>query len=266
MAETYILNAEPRDLTGRKVRRLRAAGRVPVVLYGHGIKSQSLSVGRGELEKVFRQAGGSAVVTVKLPDGEHNALIHEVQQDPRTGQHLHADLFQVRMDEKIKAEVPLTFEGESAAVRELDGVLVTNLNEVEVECLPGDLPSEIVVSLEPLETFEDAITVAELKVAPGVEILNEAETNVVAVQPPKTEEQLEAELAEEEGETEEPEVEGEEGEEGEEGAEGEGEEGAAGEGEAAEGEGTGGGDDSDQSDDKKSDDKKSGDKGDQKKQ
>ncbi len=261
MAETYILNAEPRDLTGRKVKRLRVAGRVPVVLYGHGIKSQSLSVARGELEKVFRQAGGSSVVTIKMPDGEHNALIHEVQQDPRTGRHLHADLFQVRMDEKIKAEIPLTFEGESAAVRELDGVLVTNLNEVEVECLPGDLPSEIVVSLEPLETFEDAVTVADLKVAPGVEILNEAETNVVAVQPPKTEEQLEAELAEEEGETEEPEVEGEEGEEG---AEGEGE---AGEGkEGAEGEGTGGSDAGDQSDDKKSDDKKSGDKGDKKKE
>lgn len=250
MAETYILNAEPRDLTGRKVKRLRVAGRVPVVLYGHGIKSQSLSVARGELEKVFRQAGGSSVVTIKMPDGEHNALIHEVQQDPRTGRHLHADLFQVRMDEKIKAEIPLTFEGESAAVRELDGVLVTNLNEIEVECLPGDLPSEIVVSLEPLETFEDAVTVADLKVAPGVEILNEADTNVVAVQPPKTEEQLEAELAEEEAPAE-PEVEGEEGEEG-----AEGEAGAEGEGETAEG-GEG---------ESKPDEKKSGDTGDKKKE
>lgn len=243
MAETYILNAEPRDLTGKKVARLRRAGRVPVVLYGHGIKSQSLSVARGELEKVFRQAGGSSVVTIKMADGEHNALIHQVQDDPRTGQHLHADLFQVRMDEKIKAEIPLTFEGESAAVRELDGMLVTNLNEVEVECLPGDLPSEITVSIEPLRTFEDAITVADIKVAPGVEILNEADTNVVTVQPPKSEEQLEAELAEEET-PDEPEVEGEEGEEG---TESVGEEGVA--------EG-----------DEQSDDKKSDDKSDQKKE
>jgi large subunit ribosomal protein L25 len=221
MAETYILNAETRDLTGKKVKQLRAHDLVPVVLYGHGIKSQNLSVARGEFEKVYRKAGGSAVVTIKMADGEHTALIHDVQDDPRTGRHLHADLFQVRMDEKIKAEVPLTFEGESKAVREEDGVLVTNLNEVEVECLPGDLPSEIVVSLESLETFEDSISVADLKVAEGVEILNEADTNVAAVQPPKTEEQLEAELAEDEGEGGEPEVIG-EGEEGEEGEGGEG--------------------------------------------
>lgn len=219
MAETYILKAEPRDLTGKKVKQLRAHDRVPAVLYGHGIKSINLSLGRGELEKVYRKAGGSSVITIKMADGDHNALIHDVQQDPRTGRQIHVDLFQVRMDEKIKAEVPLVFEGESAAVREQDGVLVTNLNEVEVECLPGDLPSEITVSLESLATFEDSISVADLKVAEGVEILNDAETNVAAVQPPKTEEQLEAELAEEEGEGGEPEVIGE----GEEGAEGEGE-------------------------------------------
>ncbi len=228
MAETYILNAEPRDLTGKKVRQLRAHDLVPAVLYGHGIKAVNLSVGRGEFEKVYRKAGGSSVITIKMADGDHNALIHEVQQDPRTGRQIHVDLFQVRMDEKIKAEVPLTFEGESKAVREEDGVLVTNLNEVEVECLPGDLPSEIVVSLEPLETFEDSISVADLKVAPGVEILNEADTNVAAVQPPKTEEQLEAELAEDE-EGGEPEVIGEEGEEGAEG-EGEGDGGESGDG------------------------------------
>ncbi|MSU76118.1 50S ribosomal protein L25 [Patescibacteria group bacterium] len=249
--QTYTLKAEPREITGRKVKQLRRDGVVPVVLYGHHVEPKNLTIARGELEKVYRKAGRSAMVTMKMSDGDQTVLIHEIQRDPRTGQYLHADLFQVKMDEKIKATVPIHTDGESPAVRELDGILVTNLNELEIGCLPGDLPSEIIVDLAALKTFEDAITVADLKIPEGVEVLSEAETNVVAVQPPKTEEQLEAELAEDE-DTGEPEVEGEEDEEGEEGEEG------------TEGEGDGDSDDDAQSDDK-GDDKKPDDSGGNKK-
>ena len=220
--DTYVLHAEDRTVTGRHVKKLRTEGKTPVVLYGHGIKPRSLQVSRGELEKVYRGAGGSSVVKVILPDGEQNALIHEIQDDPTTGHHLHADLYQVRMDEKIKATVPLVLEGTAPAVRELDGTLVTNLSELEVECLPGDLPPELKVDVESLATFEDTITVADIKVPAGVEVLVEPDTNVATVQPPKTEEQLEAELAEEapvSPEDVEEVGEGEEGAEGEEGGE-----------------------------------------------
>ena len=121
-----------------------------------------------------------------------------------------------------------TFEGTETApaVRELDGVLLTNLTELDIECLPADLPSEVVVNVESLETFEDAITVADLKLDDGVTILNEPETNIATVNPPRTQEELEElEEAPEELDAEAVEVEGEEGaegEEGEEGAEGEG--------------------------------------------
>lgn len=247
MAETYSLKAEPREITGRHVKQLRRDGKVPVVIYGHHVEPRNLTVVRGELEKVYRKAGRSAMVKMKLPDEEQTVLIHDIQRDPRTGRYLHADLFQVKMDEKIKATVPIHVEGESPAVREKEGILVTNLNELEIECLPGDLPSEITVDISGLADFDDAISVADLKIPEGVEVLSEEETNVVAIQAPKTEEQLEAELAEDTGEMEEPEVEGEEG------AEGEGEEGA-------ESEGDGGSDDAAQSDDKDSDDNKSDDK------
>jgi large subunit ribosomal protein L25 len=230
MAETYILKAEPREQTGKQVNQLRRDGRVPAVLYGHKVKPQNLTVARGELEKVYRRAGGSSIVNVKLPKGEQNVLIQEVQEDPRTGLFLHADFFQVKMDEKIKAEVPLEFEGEAAAVRELDGILVTNLNELEVECLPGDLPSEIKIDISTLKTFEDDITVADIKAPGGVDILNDPEANVVTVSPPRTQEELE-ELEETPEEEEEPEVVGEA-----EAEEAEAEEGAAKEGEAAESE------------------------------
>lgn len=227
MAETYTLTAESRAETGKSVRRLRADGKVPAVLYGHKIKPVALTLSRGELEKVYRKAGGSSVVTVKLDQNEHPVLIHEIQDDPVTGKHLHADLFVVRMDEKIKATVPIVFEGTETApaVRELDGVLLTNLTELEVECLPGDLPSEVVVNVEPLETFEDVITVADLKLPEVVTVLHEPETNVAAVKPPRTQEELDE--LEEEAELDMEAVEGA----GEEGAEGE-----AAEGEGAEGE------------------------------
>src|SRR5688572_31888131 len=97
--DTYVLHAEDRTVSGRHVKRLRAEGKIPVVLYGHGIKPRSLQVTRGELEKVYRGAGGSSVVKIQLSDGEQNALIQDIQNDPTTGHHLHADLYQVRMDE-----------------------------------------------------------------------------------------------------------------------------------------------------------------------
>jgi large subunit ribosomal protein L25 len=249
---TFVLNAEPRDVTGRKVKQIRANGNVPGVIYGSKLKPVLVSVPRGDLEKVYRQAGGSSVVEVKVGDKTENVLIHEVHRHPVSGLYLHADFYHVRMDEKTKAVVPLVLEGAETApvVRELDGMIITNLSEVEVEALPNDLPHEIKVDVEHLATFEDSLKVADIKPPAGVAILNDPDTNVITVQPPKTEEQLEAELAEDVEVTtaDDVEVEGEEGE------EGEGEEGETTEGETTEGEGggeSGGGNKEASGDDKK---------------
>lgn len=231
--DTYVLNAEPRSITGKKVKKLRAEGRVPAVVYGTSKQPLLITVARGELEKVYHRAGASSVVEVKLPDTTENVLIHEIAHHPVTGLFLHADFYQVRMDEKTKAMVPLVFENTETApaIRELDGVLITNLNEVEVEALPRDLPHELVVDGSKLATFEDVVLVSDIPVPAGATIITDPETNILTVQPPKSQEQLDAELAEDTTVTtaDDVEVEGEEGE-GEEGAEGE-----AGEGEAAEG-------------------------------
>lgn len=188
--ETFVLQAESRALTGKKVKQLRRQGLLPAVLYGHKVAPELLAIRRGEMEKVYRQAGGSSVVTVKLGAKQRNVLIHEVQLDPVTGFHIHADLYQVRMDEKIKAQIPLVFEGTSPAVRELDGTFVTNLSEIEVECLPGDLPAELIVSVEGLATFEDALTVADIKVPSGVEVVTDPDISVAIVTPPRTQDEL----------------------------------------------------------------------------
>jgi large subunit ribosomal protein L25 len=192
MAETYTLQAEPREETGKAAKRLRVAGLVPAVLYGHKVGPLKLTVKRGELEKVYRQAGHSAMVEIVLPDGKHTVLIHEMQDDPTSGIHQHADFYAVKMDEKIKTAVPLVVENgdQAPAVRELDGILLTNLNELEIECLPGDLPSEITVDASGLETFDDSITVADLKVPEGVTVLNEEDASVATVTPPRTQEEV----------------------------------------------------------------------------
>lgn len=188
--ETYVIQAQPRDLVGRKAARLRRQGLMPAVLYGHSVEPLSIAVAQGEMARVYRKAGGSSVVAIKLDGKKRNVLIQAVQDNPITGEHLHADFYQVRMDEKIKATVPLVFDGVSPAVRELDGTFVTNLDEIEVECLPADLPHEITVSIESLATFEDTITVADIPVPDGATIAADPETNVALVIAPRLQSEL----------------------------------------------------------------------------
>jgi large subunit ribosomal protein L25 len=160
-------------------------------LYGHQIKSQPLSVNLQEFERVFQKAGASTLVDLKIDNGEtKKVIIHEPQIDPITNQPIHVDLYQVKMSEKITTEIPLKFIGESPAVKELGGTLITNRDTIEVECLPQDLVHEIEVDISNLKTFEDLIKISDLKIPAGIEILNDPEETVVSVNPPRTEEEL----------------------------------------------------------------------------
>jgi large subunit ribosomal protein L25 len=118
-------------------------------------------------------------------------IIYEIQKDPVTSNYIHADFFQVRMDEEIEKEVELSYIGEAPAVKELGGVLVKSLDEITVKCLPADLPSEIEVDITVLKTFEDHITVKDLKISPKVKFDIDQETVVALVAPPRSEEELE---------------------------------------------------------------------------
>lgn len=190
--ERPTLKAEKRDLLGKHVKYLRAEGKTPAVVYGHGVEPVSIVINRNEFDKVYRYAGMNTVVILDLGTEKRNVLIHEPQLDPLTSDYQHVDFYQVRMDEKTTAEVPLHFVGESDAVKELEGTLITNLTDVEVECLPLDLPHNITVDISVLKTFDDAIHVKDLKVAANVEILTDAEEVVALVNPPRSEEELAA--------------------------------------------------------------------------
>ncbi len=175
------------------VAKLRKVGKVPAVLYGHKVKNQSLSIDGREFDKVLKKAGESTVVDLVTDDNKtHPVLIHEVQLHYLTSAPIHVDFYEVSMTEKLKAKVALEFVGEAPAVKTLGGVLVKILNEIEVECLPADLPHNIEVSLEPLKTLTDSIHVKDIKIPAKVKVLTTAEEMVAKIQPPRD---VEAELA-----------------------------------------------------------------------
>lgn len=200
--EKIKIQATKRDVLGKKVSSLRREGLVPVVLYGKGKDNMSLSVNKKDFDRAYKMSGGSTIIQVEI-DGEKtkNVLIKDVDKSPVSDSILHADFYQVRMSEKITAPIPLSFVGDSKAVIDLGGSLITNKSEVEVECLPGDLPHEIEVDISVLEDFEAVIHLKDIKMPEGVEIKDDIEETVALVEPPRSEEEL-AELEEpvEEGE------------------------------------------------------------------
>ncbi|NIM47619.1 MAG: 50S ribosomal protein L25 [Candidatus Aenigmarchaeota archaeon] len=194
--ETITLKAKKREVVGKKVKKLRKEGFLPAVLYGRDTKNENLSILKAEFEKIFKKAGLNKIVSLVIEgEGKKNVLIHEPQVDPVTNNPLHVDLYQVKMTEKITTNVPLVFIGESKAVREMDGTLVKNRDEIEVECLPTDLPSGIEVDITSLIDFESTIHIKDLKIPAGVTVLDDPEETVALVEPPRSEEEL-AELEE----------------------------------------------------------------------
>jgi large subunit ribosomal protein L25 len=202
------LAAEKREDSGKGVaRKLRASGRVPAILYGHGMPPLPLSVDSKELFHVFHTGAGANVLVELVVDGtEHLAMPREVQRDHIKGRFIHVDFLIVRHDEKIEIDVPVRVVGESPGVK-AGGVLEHHLWDIRVECLPTNVPEAIEVDVSALE-IGDSLRVADLTAPNGVTILaNPDESVIAAVQPqmaiePEEEaaEGVEGEAAEEEGE------------------------------------------------------------------
>lgn len=188
-AKTVGLQATKRT---EKAGSARRAGQVPAILYGHGLKNENIQVDAKLFLKVLAEAGRTSLVDLSVDGKEHNVLIREVQLHPMRDEVLHADFYQVRMDEEVRADVPLEYVGESPAVKDLGGVLVRNFDTLEIEALPKDLPRSIEVDISKLGTFEAVIKVADLTVGNGVKVLVETDAVVALVQPPRSDAELES--------------------------------------------------------------------------
>ena len=178
--ETKLV-AERREGAGKGVaRKLRAAGRVPGILYGHGEKPISLSVNSKELLHLFHHGGGSnALIGLEIDGASHLAIPREVQRDHIRGSFIHIDFLAVSRDETIKVMVEVTEIGEAEGVK-AGGVVEHHLREVEVECLPQDVPERIEVDITAME-LGDMLRVSDLSSPAGTTILTDPETSVISI-------------------------------------------------------------------------------------
>lgn len=178
----------------------RNEARIPAILYGNGIAAVSLALQASPFLKMYREAGESTLLDIVIDGGApQKALIHDVQYHPLTNTITHVDLYAVRMTEKMKTKVALRFVGDSPAVKQKGGLLVKNLDHVNVSCLPKDLVSEIQIMISGLADYGNSIYVKDIPVPAGITILDKPEEPVVTVMRPKTEEELQKELAAETG-------------------------------------------------------------------
>jgi len=188
--ESIAITATKREVSGKRVKNLRKAGKLPAVLYGHNVETQQIEMAEKDFAKAFKTAGESTLVNLVVDGKTQPVLIHDVQHHYLNDQPIHVDFYAVNMDEKLKVHVPIHFVGESGAVKAMGGTLVKNLSEVEVECLPADLPQNFEVDISALNTFEDAIRVSDLKPGDRVVILTLPEEVIANVAPPRTEEEM----------------------------------------------------------------------------
>jgi large subunit ribosomal protein L25 len=198
--DKIVLQAQTRKAVRKANNQLRAEGITPAVVYGHGQESTPIQLDTKILTRAYAQAGGNKIIGLKVDDArQKNVLIHDTEHDSRTGLIMHADFYIVRMDEKIRTEIPLHFIGESTAVYQDNGSLLKNLETIEIEALPGELPESIDVDIAILDDFDKAIHVSDLIIPAGVELISDPEELVVKVEAPRSDEELaelEAEVTE----------------------------------------------------------------------
>jgi large subunit ribosomal protein L25 len=180
-----VLNATTRTETGKKVSDLRKAGRIPAVVFGHGLASIPVSLDAHEFEHFRRTAHSNLIVELKV-DGKdkHRVLVHGVQVDPRTRHLLHVDLFELKSGEEVTIEIQLHTTGESYAVARLGGTLLHNIDRIKVRALPEKLPEALEYSIEPLVDFDTAIHLRDLPLPAGVTLLSDPDEVVAKVAPP----------------------------------------------------------------------------------
>lgn len=179
--EQVTLKAEPRT-TGRHANReLRTAERVPAVIYGKTMEAMPISVDRKALGIALHAASGRTIEMEMPGRPPLHVLAREIQRHTLKHNVLHVDFLAVSMTEKIHLSVPVITEGHGPILGMPDTVLVRNLDTVEIECLPGDIPEHLVADLSKLATMDDAILVQDLIVPAGVKVLTEGSHAIFSV-------------------------------------------------------------------------------------
>jgi large subunit ribosomal protein L25 len=181
--EALTLTATSRDVFGKKTRFLRRQGMTPTHLFGHNLKSLPLQCHTAELKNILAQAGTTTLLNLKIDSEKRprKVLIRDIQKDVLGRQLLHIDFYQVKLTEKIKADVPIVLTGEAPALKLKGRFLMQTLDSLSIECLPDKLLPEIRIDLSPLEEVEQAIHVKDLTLDQDITVANDPDQLIVKV-------------------------------------------------------------------------------------
>ena len=190
-----VIPADRRTVTGKQVGVIRREGRLPGVMYGHHFDSIPITMDLREASRLLSGASSSSLIYITLEGSEHAALVREKQRDVIRGTLKHVDFQVVSLTEKIRAKVSIDLTGISPAVRDLNGVIVTGSNSLNIECMPQYLPERLVIDISKLVKVGDGIYVRDLPVSEHVQILDNPDEMLIIVTAGTLEEEVEAEVA-----------------------------------------------------------------------
>lgn len=188
--EKVVLQATKRDVVGKQVKALRREGKLPAVIYGRHTDPINVNLDAHTASMALAKLTASSLVTIAVDGSEHLALVREKQRDYIRNRLLHVDFLAVSLTEKLRTEVAVHFIGVSPAVKDFNAVLVHNLEEIEVECLPADLPERIDVDISVLNKPGEGIRLKDVHVSDKVRLLGDPETMVAVATFAKVEEEV----------------------------------------------------------------------------
>jgi large subunit ribosomal protein L25 len=187
--EKVVLSATKRDVVGKQVKALRREGKLPAVIYGRHTQPVNINLDAHTASLTLGKLTPSSLVTINVDGTEYPSLVREKQRDYIKNRLLHVDFLAVSMTELLRTNVNVHFVGVSPAVKDFNAVLVKNLEQLEMECLPTDLPESIEVDISALKKPGEGIRVRDVQISDKIRVLNDSDTMVAVATFAKVEEE-----------------------------------------------------------------------------
>ncbi len=181
ITEKYTLSCELRTVFGKKIKKLRKEGKIPANVFGQNFKSTAIAVNEKEFFKIYRKVKETGIIYLQVNKEEIPVLINHIQYHPVSSKPLHIDFRKVDLSKKIETMVPVKLIGESEAVNQKQGVLLTHINELKIEAKPGDIPPAIEIDISCLKNINQEIKVEHLPKATNYIILEPPEKVIISV-------------------------------------------------------------------------------------